>query len=327
MAVQLINDFPQGSEAWHEFRKGKITGTSAWKLLAGQSPEDIIKESEQESTFGGNEYTKRGHVLEDEARKVYAEINGVEVSEVGVIVNDKYPNCSSSPDGLVGEDGGLEIKSFLPEHMDDVWKHLDNHIVAQIQFNLFISERQFWDLVLFNPDLPPKEAYKTKRFYPDQEIFSKFRQALNSLDDACVTETGLTLIKLEQELQARDEALKAQLQIREALNQQIAQIKQQLKDSTTGKVSKTIQMGEDKLSVSIYDVIKIDVEDESKVAEEYTLEVPLTNVVQHEDGTFYQRVPNPKLVQNLVKVGKALPEGFIQKNTRTIRLKFNGKAI
>lgn len=326
--IILLDNLTQGSEEWKELRRGKITGTSAWKLLAGQSPQDIIKESEQESTFEGNKFTERGHILESEARKLYSEINQVEVREVGAILNDKYPNCLVSPDGVVGKDGGIEIKSFLPEHMNDVWEHLDNHIVAQVYWNLFLSERKFWDLVLYNPDLPPEDAYKVKRFSPDEEIFSKFRQALNSTyDDSCVQETSLTLIKLEQELQDQEKALKTQLEIRESLNNQIAEIKQKLKDLTTGKVSKTIRLGEDKLSLSIYDTIRVKVEDPSKIPDDYTTTIQLDNAFQAPNGKIYQRVPNTKLAQNMVKSGKTLPEGFSKNTSRVIRIKFNGKDI
>lgn len=325
--VTILKDLVQGSEEWFELRKGKITGTSAWKLLAGQSPEDIIKESEQESDFQGNKYTERGHVLENEARQIYSEINNVCIDEAGAILNDDYPNCLSSPDGLVGNISGIEIKSFLPEHMNDVWAHLDNHIVAQIQWNLFLSERMFWDLILFNPDLPPEQAYKCKRFYPDEEIFQKFRDALsNPIDDACIEETGLTLIKLEQELQAQDEQLKAQLEIRESLNNQILKLKEYLKQTTSGKVSKKIELGNDTLSLSIYNTHRVQVSDPSQIEDEYTLKEELPEAFV-ENGKIYRRTPNTKLVANLIKCGKPLPQGFEDKISRSISIKFNGEII
>lgn len=325
--VYLVVDFTQGSEAWKEFRKGKITGTSAWKLLAGQSPEDIIKESLEEDSFAGNKYTQRGHVLEDEARKLYEEINHIKVNEVGAIINSKYSNAMVSPDGIIGEKSGIEIKSFLPEHMNDVWAHLDSHIIAQIQWALFISEREYWDLILFNPELPPEDAYKVKRFYPDEEIFQKFRDALNSKTDlSVIQETGLTLIKLEQELQSQEEALKVQLEIRDKLNSQISELKQRLKDITTGKVSKTLNLGGDELSLSIYDTVKVSPSNVSEIEDEYLLKEELPDAFI-ENGRVYQKVPNTKLVQNMLKVGKSLPQGFNKSTTRTIRLKLNGKSI
>jgi len=153
--VTILYDLIQGSEEWHQLRKGKVTGTSAWKLLAGESLKDVIEDSKKEDDFNGNKYTARGHLLEDEARQLYSDLNHVTVIEAGAILNDSYPNALSSPDGLIKEvSAGLEIKSFLPEHMNEVWEHLDNHIIAQIYWNLFLSEREFWDLVLYNPDLP-----------------------------------------------------------------------------------------------------------------------------------------------------------------------------
>lgn len=324
--VTILWDLIQGSDEWLELRKGKITGTSAWKLLAGQNPKDIIRESSQESNFSGNKYTERGHILEKECRDLYADLTQVEVKEAGAILNDKYPNCMTSPDGLISEDGGLEIKSFLAEHMNDVWENLDSHIIAQVQWNLFISERAYWDLCLYNPELPPEEAFKVRRFTPDKEIFNKFKEALFLVEDACVEETALTLIKLEQELQTQDEQLKAQLEIRNALNQQIANIKNYLKTTTQGRVSKKVIMGDDILSLNINDRVSIEVDDESKIAEEYTNKVEVEGAFIS-NGKVFKRVPNTKLVQNLVKTGKSLPDGFKKKTSRSISIKFNGEPI
>lgn len=329
MPVEILWDLEQGSDEWHEFRKDKISGTNAYDLINGMSIQDIIKSKSGGGNFSGSFATERGHLLENEARQLYRDLNNANVREAGAIINDKYPVAMYSPDGVIMDEKGLiEIKSFLHDHHEDLHENLDAHVYDQMQFGLFISEREYIDLVQYNPD--EKDISKTfyiQRFYPDPEIFKKFEDALlNPYDDACIEETALTLIKLEQQLQEQTDQLKSQLEIRDALNNQITELKQRLKESTKGKISKKILLGKNTLSLNIHDTVKISVEDPSKVEDEYMSKQEVSGGFVS-NGKIYQKIPNPKLVQNLVKAGKSLPKGFAQKTSRTISIKFNGKTI
>ena len=75
------------------------------------------------------------------------------VEEMGFITNSKYPNAGYSPDGLIGENGLWECKAFKEERHLKVFENLDAGILAQIQFGLLITERDWCDLTLFNPDI------------------------------------------------------------------------------------------------------------------------------------------------------------------------------
>lgn len=156
--IHYYSDLKQGSEEWLSLRKNKITGTGAYTLLKDDSLERALK-SNDDNSFKGNYYTKRGHVLEDESVEIYESIHNVKVENVGFVTNDKYPIAGYSPDGLVGNDGILECKSFIEEHHLANAESIDAKIVAQIQFGLLITERKWATLLLYNPELDVEKAF------------------------------------------------------------------------------------------------------------------------------------------------------------------------
>lgn len=179
LTVDYYLDIEQSSPEWHFLRQNRITGTSAYNLLKTENIESVLDKLREQKPFNGNYYTRRGKILESEAREIYAEVNDIKVHEVGAIINSKYPRALSSPDGLVNFDGCIEIKCFKEKRHYEVYKNLDAHIIAQIQFLLFMSERQWCDLVLYNPDLSDLDgAFLVRRIYPDPEIHERFARLL-----------------------------------------------------------------------------------------------------------------------------------------------------
>lgn len=331
MAVIEHTEFIQGSDAWLEFRKDKITATGAYKILQGESIEDILVEKENEPSFAGNKYTERGHILEDQARKLFADLHpNKKVYEVGAITNTDYPLFASSPDALIDDDGGAEIKAFTEERQEDVFENQDPKIIAQIMFNLFLSERKYWVLIQYNPEVEDiNKAYHETTFYPDEEIFAKFRQALvQTVDDCEVQEKALQIINLETELQQVPEEIKIQILDYQAKRAKIQELKDWLKTNSQGKIKKVYEDDSgNKLDISIYDTNRVSVSDESQVPEEYTTTIQVDNVFQSENGKFYQRIPNAKLAGNMYKAGKSLPPGFKVSTSRSISIKFNGETL
>ena len=175
------SEIKQGSEEWHRLRNLHLTGTDAIKLLRGHSPEEILaKKAKESNSFSGNFWTKRGHLLEDESKEIYSEIR-TPITNAGFIINDKYPHIGYSPDGLVNTDGFVECKSFGEKHHLEVIKNLSQEIIAQTQWGFFITEREWCDLLLYNPDIDDDDmAYVIKRLYPIPEIQEKFKKLLES---------------------------------------------------------------------------------------------------------------------------------------------------
>jgi len=120
---------------------------------------------------------KRGIENESVARSLYGFIRDVEVKQVGLCYFDERKLYSSSPDGLVGDEGGLEIKDAKPEVQIDRllngWPE-SNHL-QQIQGNLFITGRKWWDRMSHCPGLPPL----IDRYHRDDSFCAKLRVALD----------------------------------------------------------------------------------------------------------------------------------------------------
>jgi hypothetical protein len=96
---------------------------------------------------------ERGSLMEDEARDLYAFQNAVEPQRVGFVRNgDK----GASPDSLIGENGGLEIKSAAAHIQIErlLRGDLPPEHKAQVQGSLWVCEREWWDFCSYCPRLP-----------------------------------------------------------------------------------------------------------------------------------------------------------------------------
>lgn len=174
------DEIKQGTDEWHALREGLITGTDAYDVLYGKSYQQIIAKKSNNS-FSGNYYTRRGHALEDEAREIYSEVYQP-IIEIGFVKNDKYPLCGYSPDGFIGKDGLWECKAFNETRHLKVYKELDVHVLAQIQFGLLITELPWCDLTLYNPDIEDiDKTFLVKRVYPDKGIQDNLKEKLQNL--------------------------------------------------------------------------------------------------------------------------------------------------
>lgn len=164
----IILNHEQGSDEWHAARCGILTASVMSCLLVdgkgiagfGAGALTLMNEligerftGEAAGKFGGNSHTERGHELEPQARAFVSERLGVEIVNVGIILNH---GCGYSPDGLIGDDGLIEIKTKLPKLQIDVI--LDGVIpkdhVVQCQVGLWVSERDHIDFASFWPGMP-----------------------------------------------------------------------------------------------------------------------------------------------------------------------------
>ena len=127
--------------------KDKKTRTEYMRKLAGE----IVTGEPMESY--SNVHMERGKVQEDEARDLYAFMRDCDPQRVGFIRNG---DRGCSPDSLIGDDGGLEIKTALPHIQIDrlLRGTLPAEHKAQVQGNIWLCERKWWDFVSYCPKLP-----------------------------------------------------------------------------------------------------------------------------------------------------------------------------
>lgn len=161
-----IHNIEQRSPAWYNIRKLHLTASNAQSIgNNGKGLDTYITEimaeyySKAEKESYTNEHIERGIELEDLARETYEIENGVETQQVGFIEMDNG-SAGASPDGLVGDDGMIEIKCLNDvahyKLIRDGIKEVDSKYLWQCQMLLLVAERKWIDLVFFNPNFDKK---------------------------------------------------------------------------------------------------------------------------------------------------------------------------
>lgn len=161
--MEIFRDIDQNSDAWKAIRCGIITASKFQVLMvkndtkAGRSTYlhqlagEIIT-GEPMASFT-NVHTERGHEQEGDARDLYVFNTGNQVERVGFIRNGRK---GASPDCLIGDDGGAEIKTRLANLQAEllIKGEVPNSHVAQIQGTMWVSGRKWWDFVSYCPKMP-----------------------------------------------------------------------------------------------------------------------------------------------------------------------------
>lgn len=182
-----VFDVEQGTSAWHECRLGIPTASRFSDILAkgeGKMRARYLRDLAAETMRGWvemdgytNGHMERGKIMEEEAREFYAFSRGVEPVQVGFIRNGR---AGASPDSLVGDAGGLEIKTALGHIQIERLqrRELPSEHRAQVQGSLWITERQWWDFVSYSPDLPPLII----RVERDEEYIAQLANAVEAFN-------------------------------------------------------------------------------------------------------------------------------------------------
>lgn len=163
----IILNGEQGSQEWLLSRLGRVSASSVSKLIGAQGKpstqaqgyinqliaERITGELPEQYT---NAHMERGNELEPDARRLYEFLTDSEVVEVGFCLHDTIA-AGFSPDGLVGDDGGLEIKCPAPHtHVEYLRSgKLPSKYKPQVMMALWISGRKWWDFMSYHPAMKP----------------------------------------------------------------------------------------------------------------------------------------------------------------------------
>lgn len=159
----------QGSGLWLAARAGRITASRMADCLAytkkGEETQKradyrIELASERLSGLATDKYVtftmKEGTRLEPEARTEYELQRDVMLDRIGFALHPSMDFSGASPDGLVSNDGGVEIK--CPTRTTHV-EYLLAGVVPpeyepQMVWNMVCCERMWWDFVSYCPDFP-----------------------------------------------------------------------------------------------------------------------------------------------------------------------------
>lgn len=164
--MKIIN-CDQGSEEWFASRLGIPSASNLDKILTIKGTQSkqylkymyqLVGESVSHTTESNykTEAMQMGNELESEARSLYEILTENVIQQIGFCLNED-PLFGCSPDGLIGEDGGLEIKCpLISTHIDYLIEgELPNEYYAQVQGNLFVTKRKWWDFMSYSRNLKP----------------------------------------------------------------------------------------------------------------------------------------------------------------------------
>jgi hypothetical protein len=195
MSLIELSDLIQGSDRWLEQRRGIVTASVVGKLLTTTGRVAANDYSRALTTLLVAEritgYTDPVYVSDDMLRGTEDEPRAVEVysehyapvTTTGFMVRDDWGfRIGYSPDGLVGDDGLIEVKSRRQK------KHLATILadevpaenMAQLQCGLLVSGRQWIDYVSYCGGMP----LYVKRVLPDERWHEAIVAAVSAFEDA-----------------------------------------------------------------------------------------------------------------------------------------------
>ena len=197
----MIEMMDQGSESWFQVRIGKVTASRVADVIAktktgySATRDNYMAQLICERLTGlkGESFTnaamQHGTDTEPLARAAYEALKDVLVDEVGFVPHPSIEMAGASPDGLVGDDGLLEIKCpNTATHIETlISKVVPGKYNTQMQFQMACTGRQWCDFVSFDNRLPTELQLFVKRV-PRDTVFIRLIEAeivqfLAELDD------------------------------------------------------------------------------------------------------------------------------------------------
>lgn len=180
----IVDDFLQGSDSWLKARLGNPGASSVSKIITtkgerSKQADDYLRQLAGEIITGKHEETYQSiHMingLEREASSIalFEMIQDVSVQKVAIVYKDEQKKFHASPDGLIGNNAGIEVKN--PMMKTAVKYLLANKMPAeyfsQIQMSLYVCEREFWWFMSNYENLPPLIL----KIHRDEKFIEKLR--------------------------------------------------------------------------------------------------------------------------------------------------------
>ena len=213
----FVIDCIQGSDEWLKHRLGKATASRFKDLLsqpkavkdrdAGKLSatarsymlELVAETLTEESKFFSSAATQWGTDNEDNARDLYEFMTNNTVEQIGMATIDEHSQIGASPDGLIGEDGGIEIKCPYNTlvHIDTLLSgEMPKEHMAQVQGCMWVTGRKWWDFVSYDPRITDHDlCIFIKRIERDEEYISSIEDKVISF--VSVVENTLASLRIK----------------------------------------------------------------------------------------------------------------------------------
>lgn len=199
----------QGSPEWFEQRRGKVTASRIADIMArtksgySTSRQNYLMQLLCERLTGKVEESfkssamQRGNDLEPEARNWYQLETGEIVEQVSFIDHPNIDDAGASPDGLVGNEGLIEIKCpNTATHIETLRsKKPSDRYYKQMQWQMACTGRKWCDFVSFDNRLPDNLAYFCVRIDRNEDAIAEIEAEVNKfLEELAVTQAELSLM-------------------------------------------------------------------------------------------------------------------------------------
>lgn len=182
-----MTDIVQGSPEWFAIRLGKVTASRVADVVAktktgpAASRANYMAELIAERLTGEpaekftNAAMQWGTEKEPEARAAYEFRTDATVTEIGFVVHPKIDASGASPDGLIGDDGLLEIKCpGTATHLETLLgQAVPAKYLTQMQWQMACTGRKWCDFASFDPRLPESMCLFVKRVVRDDKRISE----------------------------------------------------------------------------------------------------------------------------------------------------------
>jgi putative phage-type endonuclease len=193
----------QRTEEWFEARMGCVTASRTADVMAKTKSgyaasranymAELICERLTGERQGGfsSAAMQWGTETEPQARMAYEIITGATVVETGFVLHPEIAGFGASPDGLIGDDGLIEIKCpNTATHIDTLLADkVPTKYIIQMHVQMLCTGRAWCDFVSFDPRLPI-----------DLHMFIKRVERDNKLAEEIVTEVQSFLADMEAKI-------------------------------------------------------------------------------------------------------------------------------
>lgn len=185
----------QRTEEWFQSRLGKVTASKIADVMAqgrGGAPSatratyraQLVVERLTGVSYEGFRSAAMDHGTETEpqARATYILNTGRNVAEVGFVAHPRIEMTGASPDGLIGDDGLIEIK--CPNSATHIatlrGADIDGKYLKQMQWQMACTGRAWCDFVSFDPRLPDKMQMLICRVPRDDALIAEMEAAVTA---------------------------------------------------------------------------------------------------------------------------------------------------
>jgi len=160
----------QRTDEWFKARLGKVTASKVSDVLAKiKSGEAAVRRNykmqlaterltNQKTDTYINQAMQDGIDREDTAREIYEIVRDIKVEQVGFIDHPTIKMAGASPDGLLPDNGVLEIKCPIETtHTTNLLERkLPSRYVSQVQWQIACTGAEYANFVSYNPNFEPK---------------------------------------------------------------------------------------------------------------------------------------------------------------------------